>query len=304
MMKTLLHSALLAFTLGLASFQAGCASETTDAAGTTESQLSATDLRREADRIRAEATRLAGGPSDIPQRAIFLYEIYADSNGNHAFPLVALHGALWGHDVLGAARLVERIGGPLVRLVKLGSIEQTADDFADAIETINRQVFVDTYTNYWFTKKYGNEPGASAIVDAKLLPYLNRVHAAVASGESLSAEEQRATFLAALESEQDTSVARRMDQAAEDIPSPWLKMLMTRPVLHFTYFPATTFYSFDDFSDRADRVRCATFAYDTAVKVGWDAVADSMSRYGVLPHAYFEDRAEYARSLKAELLSR
>lgn len=46
-------------------------------------------------RFRAEATALAGRPEDIPQRAAVLHSIFLDSAGGHAFPQVALHGALW-----------------------------------------------------------------------------------------------------------------------------------------------------------------------------------------------------------------
>src|SRR5690349_15826858 len=45
--------------------------------------------------IRAEATRFAGAPGDIARRVMVHHSIYRDSAGNHAFPLVALHGALW-----------------------------------------------------------------------------------------------------------------------------------------------------------------------------------------------------------------
>ena len=48
-------------------------------------------------RIRAEATLLAGELTDIPKRVVELYSIYHDSYGNHTFPQVALHGALWAY---------------------------------------------------------------------------------------------------------------------------------------------------------------------------------------------------------------
>ena len=47
--------------------------------------------------IRQEAVRLAGGPGDMPQRVALLHSIFEDSGGNHAFPEVALHGALWAY---------------------------------------------------------------------------------------------------------------------------------------------------------------------------------------------------------------
>ena len=63
---------------------------------TVESQ-SPSDLAAVYQGIRAEAVRLAGGPGDMPQRVALLHSIFADSAGNHAFPEVALHGALWAY---------------------------------------------------------------------------------------------------------------------------------------------------------------------------------------------------------------
>ena len=48
--------------------------------------------------LRAEATECAGEPRAVVQRAAHLKEIYHHSAGNHTFPLIALHGALWGHN--------------------------------------------------------------------------------------------------------------------------------------------------------------------------------------------------------------
>lgn len=296
-----LASLLLA--TGLATIAVGCA-PVSDDAESSESQLSLADLRQEEAKIRAEATQLAGEPRDIAQRVVFLHEIYVDSKGNHAFPEIALHGALWGHDTLSVARGLEN-AGELVRGMFgiMDKLLAAADQYALAIETTNRQVFIDTYTNYWFTKKYGRERGASAIIDADVLPALNRVHAAVASGHALSAKEKRDIFLSSLNTEQKESVAQAMNAAANAYDGPaFFKELMNRPVVHFAYFPATKFYAFENFADRADRVRCATFAYDLAAEAGWPKVTDAMSGYSVLPEAYFEDRVGYGAQLRAKLL--
>jgi len=46
--------------------------------------------------LRREATRLAGRPADLVQRASVYRHLFAHSGGNHAFPLLGAHGALWG----------------------------------------------------------------------------------------------------------------------------------------------------------------------------------------------------------------
>ena len=56
------------------------------------------DLENRYQELRKEATILAGEPSDIPQRAAMLHEIFLDSHGNHGFAEIATHGALWGYN--------------------------------------------------------------------------------------------------------------------------------------------------------------------------------------------------------------
>lgn len=45
--------------------------------------------------FQAEAKVLAGGLTDLAQRAMVYHHLYRVSNGNHVFPLIAAHGALW-----------------------------------------------------------------------------------------------------------------------------------------------------------------------------------------------------------------
>jgi hypothetical protein len=48
------------------------------------------------DALREEAEDLAGRTGDFAQRAATYHHLYQHSGGNHAFPLLAAHGALWG----------------------------------------------------------------------------------------------------------------------------------------------------------------------------------------------------------------
>src|SRR4051812_45502428 len=128
-------------------------------------------LRRAYDAIKVEARALAGQPGDILQRVRVHHSIYADSKGNHAFPLIALHGALWGYDFF-------EVTGKLGELVSyryfLDADEKTKrlgmlNAFAEGFKAVNREVFVDTYTNYHFTKAHGRERGAEELVHGELL---------------------------------------------------------------------------------------------------------------------------------------
>ena len=142
------------------------------------------DLAGAYDAIRREAVRVAGGPGDIPPRAALLHSIFLDSGGNHAFPEVALHGALWAYGFYERRGAVSR----MISYRYFYDAEERASrsymlfEFSQGFKEANRSVFVDTYTNYFFTKAHGEQPGAEGIVPPELLEALLRVHHAAARG--------------------------------------------------------------------------------------------------------------------------
>ena len=96
------------------------------------------------DEIRAEATSLAGGPGDMPARVALLHSIFVDSGGNHAFPEVALHGALW------AFGFYER-RGTVSRMISYRYVYDREErarraymlfEFAQGFKEANRSVFL------------------------------------------------------------------------------------------------------------------------------------------------------------------
>jgi len=139
--------------------------------------------------LRAEAVGMAGAPGDIARRVMVHHFIYRDSGGNHAFPLVALHGALW------AAGFFETTGrlGDALRLRYFYNASEREfrmtllSGFAEGFKTVNRQVFIDTFTNYFYTKHYGENPAAGGALHPTLFSALNSMHAATRSGRSLAA---------------------------------------------------------------------------------------------------------------------
>src|SRR5262249_46994654 len=155
--------------------------------------------------LKAEATRLAGGLDDIPRRAMVLHHLYLDSGTNHAFAQVAAHGALWAYGYF-------EVGGRLGRLVayryfynsherefRLGLLQS----FAEGFRKVNRQVCIDTWTNYHFAKSHGEEPGAEELMQPTLLEALNRVHAARRANVTLTAQEKFAVFRQSFRWEQE-----------------------------------------------------------------------------------------------------
>lgn len=233
------------------------------------------------ERIREEATRLAGAPMDMPARAQILHQIYTDSNGNHAFPLVALHGALWGH------RFFE-VAGPIGNAISVRYFydrklmkekKRMLNEFEVSFQITNRSVFIDTYTNYYFSKTFGRQPGAEKFIDPVLLRALNEVHEATRNHIPLSAERKREIFKTALYYEQELTVGPRVHAAVQNFHCPVLTFFALKPVVHFAYFPFGAAFFFHDFSNQEERIKYAIQAYDLAVHVGWKKVESSIQDY-------------------------
>jgi len=53
------------------------------------------DLTASYRALQAEAVQLAGKLTDLSQRATVYHHLFQASGGNHCFPLIAAHGALW-----------------------------------------------------------------------------------------------------------------------------------------------------------------------------------------------------------------
>jgi hypothetical protein len=254
--------------------------------------------------LRREATVLAGEPKDIPQRAALLHEIYLDSRRNHGFAEIATHGALWGF------RFFETTGtlGNLIsyryfynhREMKYRhSLLQT---FADGFKTANRSVFIDTYSNYYFTKEFGEEKATEAILKPELLDALRQIHRAAREEKLLDTAERRKLFQTTLQWEQETTVAPKVKEEIAKFDCPVLKRLVLKPFVRFSYFPRFKMFWFRNFSDTTERIRNAHECFEIAERVGWTRVFDSLERYEVLDRDFFSQPLAFARQLKEKLL--
>jgi len=233
--------------------------------------------------IRAEAVRLAGEPGDIPARVRVLKEIYLDSGGDHAFPLIASHGALWAYGYFDrGGKIAELIGyryfyDPAERARRQAMLSE----FMTAFKATNRQVFIDTYTNYVFSRDYGHERGADRYIQGELLSRLNHMHQLHSLGRHLLPHEKRELFITALRFEQENTVAAAVETAVANFDCPIMKGLALKPVVQFAYFPSTEFFVFNDFGNKSERIERAIASYDLAVAAGWDRVLSSMGDYQV-----------------------
>lgn len=260
----------------------------------------ADDLAGEHARIRAEAVRLAGGPGDMPQRVALLHSIFVDSNGNHAFPEVALHGALWAYGFYERRGAVSRA----ISYRYFYDREERARraymlfEFSQGFKEANRSVFVDTYTNYFFTKHHGEAPGAEEFVPGRLLEALNRVHHTAARGGLLPRKERARTFETALLFEQENTVGPKVKAEVAKFNCPVLTAIVLKPIVRFSYFPRTMFMRFQNFGETDERIEKAVRSYEQAEESGWGRVADTIRYHAVLPPAFFADPLRYADALR------
>jgi hypothetical protein len=270
----------------------------------TDQLTEAGDLTAAHARIRDEAVRLAGGPGDMPQRVALLHSIFVDSSGGHAFPEVALHGALWAYAFYERRGAVSR----MIAYRYLHDREERARrsymlfEFSQGFKEANRSVFIDTYTNYFFSKRHGEEPGAEEILPPALLDALNRVHHATRGGHRLGAGERAQVFETALLFEQEKTVGPKVKEEVAKFDCPVLTNLVLRPVVRFGYFPRLKLLFFRDFSDVDERIEKAVRSYHLAERAGWPSVADAIRYQGVLPARYFADPLAYAAGLRQAVL--
>ena len=189
--------------------------------------------------LKQEAARKAGGLLEIPRRVAILCDMFQDSGGNHVFPLIAAHGALWALSYF-------EMGGSLGRLIATRYFYNSTEriyrldilrEFAEKFRQVNRQVCIDSYANYYFTRELGDLPGAEEIVPANLLEMLNRVHQAQRNDRELSAEQKREVFQQSFLCEQELTVAPGVENAIKGFQCKIMQLLCLRPLVRFTYFP-------------------------------------------------------------------
>ena len=262
-------------------------------------------LNRDYQRIHQEATLLAGRLTDLAQRASVYHHLYQDSGGRNVFPLIAAHGALWG---AGYFALGMKIGtllsarfllDPALRQDKLRQLHA----FADAFREINRQVCVEAYTAYHFSKLHGYTATAERYIEPRLLAALNRCHRAQKLGEPLPRPARRELFEAFFLWEQTAIVGPAVERALDALDWPLIRRVALRPRIAFAYFTRRRDMQFADFASTRERIEKGLRAYELAEQVGLEQVEQALRRYSVLPPAFFRDSVSYFGELRGRLLA-
>jgi hypothetical protein len=269
-----------------------------------EDPMAADSLAAEYERLRAEATVLAGNLCDLSLRATVYHYLFRASGGNHVFPLIAAHGALWAG---GYFRRGLRLGNwlswqygwnPQLRRRRI----QQLDDFANAFRDVNRRVCIDTYVNFRFTQRYGDHYRAIEFVPGELLDALRTVHTACRAKQRLGVPQLRAVFEAHFLHEQETVVSETIERAVAAFDWPLVRFLALRPPVGFAYLPGKQPIKFYNFADRRERVCNGMLAFDLAANVGWEHVERALADYGLLPAEFFADPIEHFRNLRRRIL--
>lgn len=248
------------------------------------------ELTEQAHAVRRDAVRLAGRPTDLVQRASVYFHLYSHSGGNHVFPLLAAHGALWGsgHFARGLA-----IGRVLATLTvndpdeAQGKLDQLAA-LATAFKDINRQVCAETYACYHLTRLHGEHPGIEAHFPAELVLAMNRCHAANRRGTPLTDDEKKTLFDAFFLWEQEHIVGPGVEAAVAKVDWPLMMWLAMKPPVGFSYFGTGRWLWFSDFASTEQRIARGRDAFDLAARAGWDRVAEALGDYSVMPATFFQ----------------
>jgi hypothetical protein len=260
-------------------------------------------LSRDYRRIHQEATVLAGALTDLGQRASVYHHLYEDSGGRSVFPLIAAHGALWGAGYfalglkVGALLSAQFLFTPAVRRDKLRQLHA----FADAFREINRQVCVEAYTAYHFSKLHGRTPDAERYLQPRLLAALNRCHRAQALHEPLPQPARRELFEAFFLWEQEVIVGPAVERALAALDWPLIRHVALRPRIRFAYFASSRDMGFADFASTAERIEKGLRAYELAEQAGLPQVEAALRRYGILPGAFFQGSALHFQAMRERL---
>ena len=101
-------------------------------------------------RISQHGLSLAGDVDDLAQRALVYLYLFRTSGGNHTFPLLAAHGALWASCHFKRGMRISKFCARAQFLNEAHRTRRLAEvaAFATAMRDINRRVCAETYTAF------------------------------------------------------------------------------------------------------------------------------------------------------------
>ena len=255
--------------------------------------------------LHSEAERLAGRNCDLAQRATVYHHIYHHSRGNHLFPLIAAHGALWagGYFAFGMQLGKWLSWTSLFSATSRQHKRELLAEFADAFRNVNRLVCIETYMTYHFSALHGDLPSASHFIPHALLTQLNKVHQARTNGTQLSAVEMREVFKTFFLNEQATVVGPKINAAGLDFDWPLMRYIALMPHVRFAYMSGLGL-QFWNFCDEAQRIKNGMRACDIALDVGLNYVEQTLESYRVLPPQFVAASTQHFQTVRQQSLAK
>lgn len=254
--------------------------------------------------LREKGFALAGGLSDLSQRASVYHHMYEDSGHRNVFPLIAAHGALWASGYFRKGMLGGKILSAQYFLVPWRIRENLASlaEFADKFRDINRRVCAESYAIYYYTKTHPEDEFIRSMIGGEFSEIICECHRANELGNPFSGSSRKELFYQFFRWEQENIVAPSVMAAYETFHWPSVKYLALRPTVEFSYFGKGFTLPFDDFSSKEERMNKGLMAYLRAEEVGLAHVEDSLRRYRIMPTEFFLDsRAYYANIEQANV---
>ena len=244
------------------------------------------------EQLRLDAEALAGRPCDFAQRAATYHHLYQHSGGNHAFPLLAAHGALWGAGYFRTGMRVGKLLSHRFRGGRQAAMIEQLERFTDALREINRQVCVETYFTYRLSASPAFRDEAEARIEPVLLDALDRIHAHRRAGSLAPLADRATLFEAFFEWEQRAIVAPLLDEAFRQFEWPELHWIALRPAIRFAFLGWRPL-RFGDFTSQDERLIKGVRAFERAERLGWREVERSLADYGEMPDSFCANPAQH-----------
>lgn len=217
--------------------------------------------------LRDDAIRLAGNFDDIEQRVELFREMYFDSGGHYQFPAIAMHGALW-LSAFKQTTIEKHDRFCSFQLTSVFACSKTVKSYIRSILNeilkINRTVFIDTYSLYYFSKYHPEKLPQN-------LSFLKDAHS-----KNLNQLQMKTLFKKSLLYEQSSSVTKAMNKIYTSIPS--LIRPFFKATVRFDYFPENISFNNRNYFNESHRIEDALTAYELGIKVGFDKVME-MTQY-------------------------
>lgn len=221
--------------------------------------------------LKKKAIDLAGAPHDVYTRIEKFIEIFKDSGENHEFPVVAMHGAAWLKSFYlrsnQKAYKYCQFSFPLNQESCLKKVRSFTEPLFKEMFRINRDVFIDTYTLYYYSKKHPEKLPQNLV-------FLGAIHKGY-----LTKKEKREVFRKSLLHEQKFRVSKKMISLYENIPL--VAKLLIKTSVRFKYFPNFHFFLWRNYFSETRRIKDALIAHKFAQSVGFPKVISSIYEYDI-----------------------